>query len=102
MAINVSNLQNNGGFLLDIYTVPSGNPIKCHEEVLSSQPNICSQFNVLTVFPPDWVILRRSRCVPIFLGKQTKTGPGIRYPSHLTVKVGGRMHSVTKSKAPKQ
>ena len=45
MAINVS-VQNNGGLLPDIhYTVdpmllPSGNPFKCHEEVLYLQPMI--------------------------------------------------------------
>ena len=46
MAINVS-VQYNGGFLPDIpyYTVdpmllPLGDPIKCHEEVLSLQPMI--------------------------------------------------------------
>ena len=44
MAINVS-VQYNGGLLPDIYTVdpmlfPSGNPFKCHEEVLYLQPLI--------------------------------------------------------------
>ena len=43
MAINV-NVQYNGGFLPDIilwtqcYLHPSGNPFKCHEEVLYLQP----------------------------------------------------------------
>ena len=42
MAINVS-VQYNGGFLPDMTLVdpmllPTGNPIKCHEEVLSLQP----------------------------------------------------------------
>ena len=44
MAINVS-VQHNGGFLPGYYTVdpmllPSGNPFKCHEEVLYLQPII--------------------------------------------------------------
>ena len=43
MAINIS-VQYNGGFLSDIILdpklLPSGNSIKCHEEVLSLQPMI--------------------------------------------------------------
>ena len=45
MAINVS-VQSNGGLLPDIILMidpmllPSGNPFKCHEEVLSLQPMI--------------------------------------------------------------
>ena len=45
MAVNVS-VQYNGGFLPDIilltlcHYLPSGNPIKGHEEVLSLQPMI--------------------------------------------------------------
>ena len=44
MAINV-NVQYNGGLLPRHYTVdpmlfPSGNPLKCHEEVLYLQPLI--------------------------------------------------------------
>ena len=43
MAVNVS-VQYNGGFLPDIILdpllLPSGNPFKCHEEVLSLQPMI--------------------------------------------------------------
>ena len=55
MAIHVS-VQHTNEFLPDInYTVdpmliPSGNPFKCHEEVLSLQPMIPP--NVLTLFPP--------------------------------------------------
>ena len=42
MAINVS-VQYNGGLLprhqtVDPRLLPSGNPLKCHEEVLSLQP----------------------------------------------------------------
>ena len=43
MAINVS-VQYNGGLLpdiiLDLMLFPSGNPFKCHEEVLYLQPLI--------------------------------------------------------------
>ena len=47
MAINVS-IEYNGGFLpdmidtVDAMLLPSGNPFKCHEEVLAWQP----------IFPP--------------------------------------------------
>ena len=45
MVINVVNVQYNGGFLPGNYIVdpklpPSGNPFKCHEEVLHLQPII--------------------------------------------------------------
>ena len=53
MAINVS-VQYNGGLLSDIYyytvdpmLLPSGNPFKCHEEVLS-----CFLFDV-----PAWRLI---------------------------------------------
>ena len=46
--------------------LPSGNLFKCHEEVLSLQPMIPP--NRFDIFPPDdWGMLRRSRCVQIFL-----------------------------------
>ena len=55
MAINVS-VQYNGGFLSDIpYTVdpmllPLGDPIKCHEEVLSLQPMIApKRFDMFSI-----------------------------------------------------
>ena len=41
--------------------LPSGNPIKCHQEVLSSQPMI--HLNVLPLFSLNWGMLRSSRCV---------------------------------------
>ena len=62
MAINVS-VQYNGGFLPDIilltqcYYIPSGNPFKCPEQVLSSQPMILPKR--FDIFPPDWGMLRR-------------------------------------------
>ena len=70
MAISVS-VQHNGGFLPGIYTVdpmllpPSGNPFKCHEEVLYLPPMIPPKR--FDISPPDWVVLRRSRCAQIFL-----------------------------------
>ena len=69
MAINVS-VQHNGGFLPGIIVVdpmlqPLGNPLKCHEEVLYLQPMIPPKR--FDLFPPDWGMLRRSRCVQIFL-----------------------------------
>ena len=44
-----------------------GNPIICHEEVLSLQTiNIIPSKRILSFFPPDRGMLRRSRCVQIF------------------------------------
>ena len=69
MAINVS-VQYNGGLLHDITLLtqkllPSGNPFKSHEEILSLQPRIPTKR--FDIFPPDWGVLRRSRCVQIFI-----------------------------------
>ena len=71
MEINAS-VQSNGGLLFDIYTVdpmlpPSGNPFKYHEEVWSLQPMISPKR--FDIFPLDWEMLRRSRCVQIFIYK---------------------------------
>ena len=73
MAINVS-VQYNGGFsprydTVDpiLLQVPSENLIKCHEEILSSQPMFPPNLNVLTIFPPAWGMLTRFRCVQLFL-----------------------------------
>ena len=44
---------------------PSGNPFKCHEEVLNLQPMIPPKR--FDIFPPDWGMRRRSRRVQIFL-----------------------------------
>ena len=45
-----------------LYTyIPSANPFKCHEEVLSLQPMIPPKR--FDIFPPDWEMLRRSRRV---------------------------------------
>ena len=40
-------------------------PRKCHEEVWSLQPMIPPKR--FDNFPPDWGMLRRSRCVQVFL-----------------------------------
>ena len=45
--------------------LPSGNPFKCHEEVLYLQSMIPSKR--FDIFLPDRGMLRRSRCVQIFL-----------------------------------
>ena len=57
MAINVS-VQYNGGLLPDIILTvdptlfPSGNPFKCHEEVLYLQPLIQPTGKRFDIFPP--------------------------------------------------
>ena len=72
MAISVVNVRHNDGFLPDIITVDpmllpsSGNPFKCHEEILSMQPMIPPKR--FDIFPPDWRMLRKFRWVlQIFL-----------------------------------
>ena len=49
---------------VDPMLLPSGNPSKCHEEILHLQPMIPPKR--CDIFPPDWGMLRRSRCVQIF------------------------------------
>ena len=69
MAINVS-VQYNGGLLPDIILLTQ---CYCHRGTrLNAMKRFCicslrSHLNVLTFFPPDWGMLRRSRCVLIFL-----------------------------------
>ena len=71
MAIISVNVQYNGGFLPDIILTvdpklsASGNLFKCHEEVLYLQPLIPPKR--FDFFPPNRGMLRRSRCVLIFL-----------------------------------
>ena len=67
-------VQHNGGFLPDIILLtqcymllPLGNPFKCYEKVLYLQPMIPPKR--FDIFPPDRGMLRRSRCVQIFLLK---------------------------------
>ena len=52
-------------YTVDPLLLPSANPIKCHEEVLSLQHMMPSKR--FDIFPPDWGVPRRSRCVQIFL-----------------------------------
>ena len=47
------------------YIPSSGNPFKYHEEVLYLQPMIPPTSKRFDIFPPDWGMLRRSRCVHI-------------------------------------
>ena len=69
MAINVS-VQYNGGLLPDIILLT-----QCYYHRgtrLNAMKRFCicsrwSHLNVLTIFPPDWGMLRRSRRVLIFL-----------------------------------
>ena len=69
MAINVS-VQYDGGFLPDIILLT-----QCYYHRgtrLNAMKRFCifsysSHLNVLTFFPPDWGMLRRSRCIQIFL-----------------------------------
>ena len=71
MAINVI-VQYDGGFLPDIilltqcyYHRGTRLKFKCHEEVLYFQLLIPPKR--FDIFPPDWGMLRRSRCIQIFL-----------------------------------
>ena len=57
----VSAQHNNDRFLPGI----AGNPIKGHEEF--HLYSLCYDPNVLTIFLPDWRMLRRFRCVQTFL-----------------------------------
>ena len=70
MAVNVVSVQHNGGFLpgtilLPPMLLPSGNPFKCHEETLYQKLVILPKR--FDIFPPDWGMLKRSRCVQILL-----------------------------------
>ena len=53
-------------YTVDPMLLPSGNPFKCHEKVLYFlQPMIPPKR--FDIFSPDWGMLRRFRCVQIFL-----------------------------------
>ena len=53
--------------------LPSGNPFKCHEEILSLQSII--PLKRYDIFPPDdWGMLRRSRYVQISINNGTFLG----------------------------
>ena len=70
MAINVISVQYNGGLLPDIILLT-----QCYFHRgtrLNAMKRFCfcsldPTLNVLTFFPPDWGVLRRSRRVLIFL-----------------------------------
>ena len=71
--------------------LPSGNPFKCHEEVLSLQPMIPPKR--FDIFPPDWGMLRRSRCFQIFLEIQCKADSYARSKMKKTRSKIGRFRS---------
>ena len=58
--------------------LPSANPFKSDEEVLSLQPMIPSKR--FDIFPHDWGMLRGSRCVQIFLSTMIPyNGKGLKF-----------------------
>ena len=72
MSTNNISVQHNGGFLPGIilltqcyYHNASGNPFKCHEEVLYLQSMIPPKR--FDIFPLGWGVLRRSKCVEVCL-----------------------------------
>ena len=80
MAINVS-VKYNGGLLPDTILLT-----QCYDHRgtrLNAMKRFCIKFavynqshlNVLTFPPPDWGMLRRSRCVLIFLKKMRTEKP---------------------------
>ena len=52
-------------YTVDRMLLPEGNPFKCHEEVLSLKPMIPRKR--FDISPPVCGMLRRSKCVHIFL-----------------------------------
>ena len=69
MAINVS-VQYNGGLLPDIILLTQCDYYRGTRLNAIKRFCICSlrsHLNVLTFFPPDWGMLRRSRCVLMLL-----------------------------------
>ena len=69
MAINVS-VQYTGGLLPDIILLTQCYYHRGTRLNVMKRFCICSllsHLNVLTFFPPDWGMLRKSRCVLIFL-----------------------------------
>ena len=55
---------------VDPMLLPSGNPITCHEKVLSLQPMFPpKRFDISP--PAVWGVLRRFRCVQTFSFKKT-------------------------------
>ena len=71
MAINIS-VQDNGGFLLDLILLTQyyyHRAIRLNAMKRFCLGSLCSNLNVLAIFPrlPVWGMLRRFRCVHIFL-----------------------------------
>ena len=73
MAINVISIPYNGGFIPDIIMLtpvmllPSGNITRLNAMKRFRLGSLWSNLNVLTIFPPVWRMLRKFRCVQIFL-----------------------------------
>ena len=73
-------------YTVDPMLLPSGNPIRCHEEVLFLQPMI--PLKRFDISPPAWGMLRRSRCVQIYLltsGGYSEDLDGFRFFYHCLV-----------------
>ena len=93
-------VQHNGGFLpgiilltqcyysINIIIVRGTNPFKYHKEVLHLQPMIPPN-KPFDIFPPDWRMLRMSRCVQIFIYKQYYCVPSWHFPPWLPIIMGG-------------
>ena len=58
----------------------SGNPFKCYQEVWYLQPMIPPKR--FDIFPPDWGMVRRSRCVQIFLSTHICMVSNLRRLTH--------------------
>ena len=88
-----TNVQYNGGLLPDIILLsstvlfPSGNPFKCHQEILYLQPLIPpKRFDIFP--PPNWGMLRRSRCVCVFSSHPFWTSSSLDVPAGVTQEEG--------------
>ena len=53
-----------------LLVLPLGNSFKCHEKVLYLKPMIPPKR--FDIFPPDWGMLRRSRCVRLFFKRHVR------------------------------
>ena len=80
--------------------LPSGNPFKCHEEVMSLQSMIPPKS--FEIFPPDWGMLRMSRCVQIFLQTQFVHNFSTTEMRGSTIGEGGDTTISSPGRSPKQ
>ena len=72
-------------YTVDPMLLPSGNPFKCHEEVLYLQPMIPPKR--FDIFPPDWGMLRRSDAFRFFF-------------KHMTLSFGRRADNYCRGRQP--